>query len=118
MKVIKYLRVMIDQRMSFKRLKSLMRLYSEDEIHRCVICGGYTLGLGYICKRCGWECDPCYEDEDDWDDDSAANHTTVNYYREIYRRVGKGHPIEDYWEEQRRDAEESWKERKGCYDEY
>ena len=114
MELLKFVRAVMDQKMYTSRLKSLKlfyRIYSEEEIHRCVICGKYTFGIGHICCECGWECDPVYED--DWDDDSAANHTTVNSYRETYRRVGKGHPIEDYWEAQQEENKAVYQSMKG-----
>lgn len=57
--------------------------YQEDQfpIVTCPICGDETLGMGWVCPRCGWEQDGIEEDSDF----SGANGMTVEVYRKIYR---------------------------------
>lgn len=57
--------------------------YREDQfpIVICPICGGETLGMGWVCPRCGWEQDGSEEDSEF----SGANGMTVGAYRKIYQ---------------------------------
>lgn len=51
----------------------------------CPICGSETLGMDWICSRCGWEQDGVEEDKVF----SGANGMTLEKYREVYR-TGSG----------------------------
>lgn len=58
--------------------------YKEDHfpIVTCPVCGTETLGMDWVCPRCGWEQDGAEEDSDF----SNANGMTVETYRSIHRK--------------------------------
>ena len=56
--------------------------YREDQfpIVTCPVCGNETLGMNWICPRCGWEQDGAEADSDF----SSANGATPRKYRSLY----------------------------------
>lgn len=81
MNIYKIIRCAIDQKCSIREIYNCINKY-DYKIVVCPICNRYMLDSYTICSGCNWE----YEELLDENEESSANHMSINEYRKMYKK--------------------------------